>query len=192
MASLPQHRISPEEYVALEEKLGGKFEYHDGQIFAMSGGSPVHARLQVMLARRIDEKLDGSPCTVYSSDLRVVIDTADMSTYPDLSIVCGPIVPAPRYQHSCTNPTVLFEVLSPSTEAYDRGTKFEQYRKLSTLREYVLVSQTEPAVDLFRLEDGRWIFLPIRGLDAVLELASVNIAVPLADIFRDISFDDAE
>jgi Uma2 family endonuclease len=192
MAAPPQHRITPEEYVALERELGFRHEYHDGQMFAMSGASSTHSMILVNLTSEVAPKLRNSGCRAYLNDFRVVIDAADMSTYPDLSIVCGPVVPAPRFQHSCTNPTVLFEVLSPSTEAYDRGTKFEQYRKLSTLREYVLVSQTEPAVDLFRLEEGRWIFLLLRGLDAVLELASVNIAVPLAALFRDISFDAAE
>lgn len=192
MASLPQHRMTPEEYVALEEKLGAKLEYHDGQIFAMSGASSNHSLVLVNLTSEVSPRLRNKGCRAFLNDFRVVIEVADMATYPDLSIVCGPVVPAPRYQHSCTNPTVLFEVLSPSTEAYDRGTKFEQYRKLATLREYVLVSQTEPAVDLFRFEDGRWSFLPIRGLDALLELTSVPLALPLADLYRDIAFDAAE
>ncbi len=99
---------------------------------------------------------------------------------------------SPRFKNSCTNPTVLFGVLSPSTEAYDRGAKFQQYRKLSSLREYVLVSQSEYAVDLFRLEDGHWLYFPIYGEEAVLSLASVGIEITLGDLYRNVSFDAVE
>lgn len=185
-------RISPEEYVALEQKLGVKHEYHDGQMFALAGASLPHGRIQVNLARRVDEGLAGNSCSAYPSDVRVVIEAADMATYPDLSIVCGPEQRAKAYQHSITNPTVLFEVLSPSTERYDRGAKFEQYRKLQSLREYVLVSQHEAAIDLFRLEDGHWVFHELRGPDAVLSLTSAGIEIPLRDIYFDVPFEEAE
>ncbi|MFN0103093.1 MAG: Uma2 family endonuclease [Bryobacteraceae bacterium] len=192
MASLPQLRINPAEYVALEQKLGVKHEYHDGQMFAMAGGSLAHSRLQVTLARRVDEGLSDGPCSAYSADVRVVIDAARMATYPDLSIVYGPAQGAKEFRHSITNPTVLIEVLSPSTERYDRGVKFDQYRKLESLREYVLVSQHEMAIDLFRLENGQWIFYPLRGEDAVLSLTSAGIEIPLRGIYRNVPFEDAE
>ena len=192
MATQPLPRISPEEYVALEQKLGVKHEYHDGQMFAMSGVSRSHARIQVNLTRRVDEALSDSPCNAYPSDLRVVIEAADMATYPDLSIVCGPDQEAKAFRHAITNPTVLIEVLSPSTERYDRGAKFEQYRKLESLREYVLISQDAMAVDLFRLENGRWVFHQMRGEDAMLSLASVGIEILLRDIYRGVNFEDAE
>ena len=123
---------------------------------------------------------------------RVVIEAADMATYPDLSIVCGPDQEAKAFRHAITNPTVLIEVLSPSTERYDRGAKFEQYRKLESLREYVLISQDAMAVDLFRLENGRWVFHQMRGEDAMLSLASVGIEILLRDIYRGVNFEDAE
>lgn len=192
MASLPQHRISPEEYVALEQEFGERYEYHDGQMFAMSGSTALHSQLLVNLTIEVGTGLRGTACRAYLNDFRVVIEAADMATYPDLSILCSPIIPSARYKNSCTNPTVLFEVLSPSTEAYDRGAKFQQYRKLSTLREYVLVSQTEHAVDLFRLEEGHWLYFPIHGEDAVLSLASVGIEISLGDIYRNVSFDPVE
>ena len=192
MATQPLPRISPEEYVALEQKLGVKHEYHDGQMIAMSGVSRSHARIQVNLTRRVDEALSDSPCNAYPSDLRVVIEAADMATYPDLSIVCGPDQEAKAFRHAITNPTVLIEVLSPSTERYDRGAKFEQYRKLESLREYVLISQDAMAVDLFRLENGRWVFHQMRGEDAMLSLASAGIEIPLSDIYRGVRFEDAE
>lgn len=192
MATQPQTRLSPEEYVSLEEKLGEKHEYHDGQMFAMSGASSGHSRLQVNAIRQVDSRLPDGPCAVFSADFRVVIESADMAAYPDLSIVCGPVVPARRYKHSCTNPTVLFEVLSPGTERYDRGAKFEQYRKLESLREYVLISQHAMAVDLFRLENGHWVLYESRGPEAVVALTSVGIEIPMADLYRNVRFEDAE
>ena len=192
MATQPLHLLSPEEYVALEQKLGVKHEYHAGQVFAMAGASGPHSRLQVNVTVEIGSRLRGTRCKAYSSDFRVVIESADLATYPDLSIVCEPVEPAKRFKHSCTNPTVLVEVLSPSTESYDRGAKFEQYRKLPTLREYVLVSQREIAIDLFRLENGHWVLHPFRGEDAILSLTSAGIEIPLRDIYFDVPLEDAE
>ncbi|MSV31649.1 MAG: Uma2 family endonuclease [Bryobacterales bacterium] len=192
MATQPLPRISPEEYVALEQKLGVKHEYHAGQMFAMAGVSLPHGRIQMNLAYRVTGALMDAPCSAYPSDVRVVIEAADMATYPDLSIVCGPDQPAKSFRHSITNPTVLIEVLSPSTERYDRGAKFEQYRKLESLREYVLISQDAMAVDLFRLENGKWVFHPLRGEATVLSLVSAGIEIPLRDIYRGVNFEDAE
>ena len=192
MATQPMPRISPEEYVALEQKLGVKHEYHDGQMFAMAGGSRTHGSIQVNLTYSVVGALRGSPCKAYPSDVRVVIEVADMATYPDLSIVCGPDQEAKSFRHSITNPTVLIEVLSPGTERYDRGAKFEQYRKLDSLREYALLSQDAIAVDLFRIEDGRWVLHAMRGEDAVLSLASIGIEIPLSDIYHGVNFEDAE
>ena len=192
MATSPQPRISPEEYVALEQKLGGKYEYHEGRMFAMSGVSLPHGRIQMNLARRVEEALSESPCSAYPSDVRVVIEAADIATYPDLSIVCGPEQHAKAYRHSITNPTVLFEVFSASTERNDRGDKFGRYRRLVSLREYVLISEYEVAVDLFRADSGRWVLDPLRGEDAVLSLISAGVEIPLRDIYRGVRFEDAE
>jgi Uma2 family endonuclease len=192
MASVPQPRVSPEEYVELEQKLGLKHEYHDGQMFAMSGASGTHSRLQVNATIEVGTRLRGTKCEAYSADFRVVIEAADMATYPDLSVICGPVEPSKRYRNSCTNPTVLIEVLSPSTERYDRGAKFEQYRKLASLREYVLVSQHEASVDLFRLENGHWVLYEVRGEAAVLELSSIGIEIPMSDLYYNVRFEDAE
>lgn len=185
-------RLSPEEYVVLEAKLREKHEYRDGQMFAMPGASGGHARLQVIAAAEIAVRLHESNCVPYSSNFRIVIEEARLATYPDLSVVCGPVVPAKRFKHSCTNPTLLLEVLSPSTERYDRGVKFEQYRKLETLREYVLISQHAMAVDLFRLENGHWVLYESRGPEAVLELSSIGVQIPMADLYRNVRFEDAE
>ena len=179
MAALPQRLISPEEYVALEQDLDVKHEYHAGQVFAMAGGSGPHSRLQINLAMEVESRLRGTSCTAYSADFRVVVESADLATYPDLTIVCGPPQSAKAFKHSCTNPTVLVEVLSPRTERYDRGAKFDHFRVLSSLREFVLVSQREVAIDLHRLENGKWVLYPFRGEDAILSLTSAGIEIPL-------------
>ena len=192
MAALPQRLISPEEYVALEQRLGVKHEYHAGQVFAMAGGSGRHARLQVNIATEVNTRLRGTSCAAYSADFRVVVESANVATYPDLTIICGRPERARAFKHSCTNPTVLLEVLSPGTEGYDRGAKFDRYRKLPSLREYVLISQYEAAIDLYRLENGHWILHELRGEDAVLSLTSAGIEIPLRDIYFDVPFEDAE
>ena len=192
MAALPQRLISPEEYVALEQRLGVKHEYHAGQVFAMAGGSGRHARLQVNIATEVNTRLRGTSCAAYSADFRVVVESANVATYPDLTIICGRPQRARAFKHSCTNPTALLEVLSPGTEGYDRGAKFEHYRKLPSLREYVLISQHEAAIDLYRLENGKWVLYPFRGEDAILSLISAGIEIPLRDIYFDVPFEDAE
>ena len=184
--------VSPEEYVALEQQLGVKHEYHDGQMFAMEGVSLSHGRIQVNLIHRVAEGLSERFCIAYPSSVRIVIEAANMATYPDLSIVCGPEQEAKAFRPCITNPSVLFEILSPAKEHYVWGAKFDQYRKLDSLREYVLIWQNEMAVDLFRLENGKWVFHPMRGEDAVLSLASAGIEIPLSDIYRDVNFEDAE
>ena len=111
---------------------------------------------------------------------------------PPLSVVCGDPQESAPFRHSCNNPTILFEVLSPGTERDDRGAKFEQYRKLGTLREYVLVAQDMRAVDVVRLENGHWVLYELRGPEAVMELASVGAGVPLGDVYAGVRFEDAD
>lgn len=192
MATQPQHLYSPEEYVALEQRLGVKHEYHAGQVFEMAGASAPHCRLQVTLAAEVQTRLRGAACAAYSSDFRVVVERADFATYPDLSIISGRPQPANGFKHSCTNPNVLIEVLSPGTERYDRGAKFDRYRKLPSLREYILISQHEAAIDLYRLENGKWVLYPLRGEDAILSLTSPGIEIPLRDIYFDVALEEAE
>lgn len=192
MTTPPRARLSPQEYVELEQELGAKHEYHDGRMFAMAGGSSAHALLPSNLAIEVGSRVRGTPCRVYSSDLRVVIETTGTATYPDLSVVCGDPQEAGPFRHSCINPAILFEVLSPGTERYDRGATFEQYRKLGTLREYVLVAQDAHAVDVFRLENGHWVLYELRGPEAVMELNSVGARVPLRDLYSGVRFEDAD
>jgi Uma2 family endonuclease len=143
------------EYRTREAEASGKHEYLRGEVFAMAGGTPEHARLQSRLATELGRLLAGTPCEPFSSDLRVRVVETDFSTYPDLTVVCGKLETARDDQDAATNPTVLVEVLSDSTEAYDRGEKFAHYRRLASLREYVLVSQRARRIEVFRRRAGR-------------------------------------
>lgn len=138
------------EYLAFEEKSLERHEFLDGAVWAMSGGTPEHSRLAMSIARAIGNRIEGRPCVVFSSDLRVLVAATGLTTYPDVSVICGALETGPIDRNAATNPVLIVEVLSDSTEAYDRGEKFEHYRQLSSLREYLLVSQTTRRLELFR------------------------------------------
>jgi len=142
--------MSLAEYVAAEAAAADRHEYLRGDIYAMAGGTLEHAALAAALAREVGIALGDKPCRVYSSDARVRIEATDMSTYPDLSVVCGELERAPGDTRAILNPIALFEVLSDSTEAYDRGAKASHYRHIAALQEYVLVSQSERRVEVQR------------------------------------------
>lgn len=181
--------ISPEEYLAIERVAETKSEYLDGQMFAMAGASFRHNRIIVNLATGLNSALRGGPCQVVVQDLRVRVSPEGLYTYPDVVTVCGEPEFADSHEDTLTNPTLLVEVLSPSTEAYDRGAKFQHYRTLSTLKQYVLVAQEEPLVEVYtRQEGGGWLLREFRGQEATAELTAVNCHLPLVEIYRDLTF----
>ncbi len=148
MSSLPQPWISPQEYIELEEQSDCRHEYNDGQIFAMSGGTLPHSAIQMNFGREISQRLKGASARPFNNDLRILVEASGLMTYPDFSIFCS----EPQLKglpNSFVNPTVLVEVISPTTERYDRGRKFDQYRLIPSLEEYVLISQNECAVDQY-------------------------------------------
>ena len=188
-----QKRFSPEEYLRQEADADSKHEYHAGLILAMSGGSYRHSRIISNLIRSVGNRLEGSPCFVLEGNMRVRIGQADRYVYPDASVVCGePLFdPLDRNQTTIVNPRVVIEVLSDSTEAYDRGDKFSAYRDLESVKEYVLVSQNYPSVEtFFRQGDGTWLFAAWQGLEAVAVARSVQISVPLTEIYAGVKFGD--
>lgn len=145
------------EYIAAEAIAEVRHEYLRGEVFAMAGGSLEHAALASALARDVGTALHGKPCRVFSSDARVRIEATDMTTYPDLSVVCGELQRSPHDELAMLNPVVLFEVLSDSTEAYDRGAKASHYRHIASLEEYVLIAQDGPRIEVQRRNAaGRW------------------------------------
>lgn len=159
----------------------------------MAGGSARHSLIATNLAGSMNSRLKGHRCTRYNSDLRVGIPGDDLYTYPDVSVFCEPLTFLPGTDDTATNPTVIVEVLSKTTEAYDRGRKFEHYRRLPSLREYVLVSQEAATIERFTREgDGRWVLTAAHGLEAVLPLEAIETALPLAEVYDKVDFTPPE
>lgn len=182
-------RLTEGEYLEIERAADFKSEFFEGEMFAMSGGTLQHSLIATNLAGEFRNRLRGGHCIPFNSDLRVKVAATGLLTYPDLSVICGPPEFIPGTDDTVLNPTVLVEVLSDSTEAYDRGKKFEHYRQLKTLREYLLVSQKEPRIEQFiRQADSRWLLNEAAGLDAMLELPSLRVTVSLAEVFAQVSF----
>ena len=158
-------------------------------MFAMAGGAPRHCDVASGLLVALRTRLKGKGCGVFNSDLRIRDDPKGLYTYPDVAIVCGE--PSLGPGHTLTNPIALFEVLSPSTEAKDRGFKFEQYQRIESLREYVLVSQEKPRVEsFFRPANGPWVYQAVEGLEASVGIQCIGIEIPLDEIYDGITFRD--
>ena len=190
MSSLPQKRWTPEEYLAFERKSDEKHEFIDGRIYLMTGASREHNLIVFNLALFLGNQLRDRACEAYANDMRVRVKGQDY-TYPDVVIVCDPPEFEDDHVDTLRNPTLIIEVLSPSTEQYDRGKKFEDYRALHSLQEYILVAQDRPHVERYVRQDrGTWLFSEVDGLEASLELASIQCALTLADIYEKVVFDD--
>ena len=174
------------EYLALELDATDKHEFHDGEILAMSGGTYRSSVIAANLIRRLGNALDGTPCGVSDSNSRVLIASLNRYVYPDLLIVCG----APEFdpldikQHTIMNPRVVVEVLSPSTEAYDRGEKFNAYRDVPSLEEYILIAQDQANVESWlRQPAGDWTHAAFKTLEAIAKIRCLGIEIPLTDIY---------
>jgi Uma2 family endonuclease len=192
MSAAQQRLISLSEYETLDRDAEFKSEYYRGEMFAISGGSPEHSLIASNFIGEVREKLKGNPCVPYSSDLRIKVEATGLYTYPDASIVCGPLQFDTETKNTVVNPTVLVEVLSDSTEVYDRGKKATHYRQIESLQYLVLVSQTEPHIESYhRLSDGTWSFVEYRSLGESLCLDSIGVAVPLSEIYRSVQFPPA-
>jgi Uma2 family endonuclease len=188
-----RHYVTPEEYLALERAAERKSEYRDGEIVGMTGGTRRHSLITLNIGSELNRQLEERPCEAHVNDLRVLVAARRLYTYPDVIVVCGEPALADRYRDTLTNPTVLIEVLSPSTEAYDRGTKFEHYRTLDSLREYLLVSQSRPQVDHFmRDDDGPWLLSAATDLAATIVLPSIQCRLAMARIYNKVRFGEIE
>ena len=187
MSAEPVRYITREEYLALEREAEFKSEYYDGQMFAMAGASEDHVTITDNLLVALHPQARTRGCRIYSSELRVKISETGLYTYPDLSLVCGePPMLEREGLDTLLNPTLLIEVLSPSTETYDRGRKFLHYQTLPSLREYVLVTQHEPRIERFSREpDGTWNYSLIEDLDAVARMPLSGFELRLRDVYAD-------
>lgn len=182
-------KLTESEYLALERAAEFKSEFFDGEMYAMAGGSPMHSLIATNLAAEFTTQLRGRPCMAFNSDLRMKVEATGLFTYPDLSVVCGELQYANDSDDTIVNPTVLAEVLSHSTEAYDRGRKFEHYQRIPTLKEYLLVSQKEPRIEQYIRQQGRdWLYRQAAGMDATLAIPSLEITISLSEVFANVKF----
>jgi Uma2 family endonuclease len=188
MAMAVPRRFSVLEYLRAENAAETKSEYVNGEIFAMAGTTLAHSRVTTALTREISNQLGDGPCEVLDSDFRIRVEASNLYTYPDLSIVCGEPAIDPNDSCAMTNPTVVVEVLSNSTESWDRGGKFAHYRLLTSLREYVLVSQSEPRIERFVRDGEDWVLTEFVGLEAEFALASLDVKVPLSKVYARVEF----
>jgi len=190
MSAMPKPRkLTFAEYLAFELKAERKSEFYDGEMFLMAGASREHNILSRNLTAELHLRLKGGSCQVFHSDLRLKVDRTGLWCYPDLMIVCGAPEFAAENRDTLTNPKVVIEVLSDSTERYDRTTKFRHYKQLPSVQEYVLVSQDEPLVERYtRSPDGTWAQTDFVGLDVDMVLATVQVSVPMADVYRGVEF----
>lgn len=188
----PKPRLTAEDYLAIERSADFKSEYFDGEIFAMTGASAAHNIITLNVGSEIRQQLKNRPCIAYSNDMRVKVDPTGLYTYPDLVVVCGKAQLEDAHLDTLLNPTLIVEVLSDSTEAYDRGRKFEHYRKLESLAEYVLISQRWPHVESYRRQpDHHWLLTECSGLDSVLRLESIDCELALAEIYDKVELQNA-
>ena len=193
MSAQAQPRLSPDEYLELDRATEFKHEYFDGRIYMMPGGSYAHALVITNLGGELRSALKKRPCTVTTTEARTRVSEEGLYTYPDVAVVCGEPQFRDKRKDTILNPVLIIEVLSPSTEAYDRGFKFAQYRKLETLEEYVLVSQSEPHVEVFRRQhSGDWLLSEWSGMDATCRFSSLDCSVALAEIYDKVTFTPEE
>ena len=183
MSVQPQTRHTIEEYLDLERSTELKHEYYRGEVFAMGGASYAHTVVVGNLAREIGQQLKGKPCRVSPTDLRIRVGDSGLYTYPDIVVVCGP-AQLEQPGDTLINPTVILEVLSESTEAYDRGRKFELYQSIASLTDYLLVAQDTPRIEHFqRQPGGHWLYTAENRVEAGLTIASIGCELTLAEVY---------
>jgi len=186
--SAAERLYTPEEYLALERAAETKSEYFDGRIFAMSGATEDHNLIAGNVFAEIRGQLKGRPCRAYMADMRVKVSETGLYTYPDVMALCGERLLADGRRDTLLNPGAIIEVLSPSTEAYDRGEKFAHYRRLESLTDYVLIAQDKARVEHYVRQGEQWVLTSIDSLDGTLHLASIGCEVALRDIYAMVEF----
>lgn len=189
MSVAPKIYFTSEEYLAIERMADYKSEYFNGEMFAMAGASPTHALIVTNVVSELRTQLKKRPCTVYSTDLRLRVSPTGLYTYPDVAVVCGEPEYDDKYEDTLLNPTLIIEVLSESTESYDRGAKFKQYQSVKSVKEYVLIAQNTPRIERFtRQNRSRWSPLMASHIGDEIELSSVNCVLSLAEVYDKVRF----
>jgi Uma2 family endonuclease len=177
--------LSEEEYLEFEKSSESKHEFFKGEVFAMAGAEPRHNKIFSNVFGNLFIKLKGKPCQPYGSDLRIHVPENTLYTYPDISVICGDFISSQKDKDAVVQPTVIFEILSPSTKNYDRGDKFRLYREIPTLRGYVLVDSDSISVEAFHLNVNKhWELEEFRSIETTLKLYPLDITLPLKDIYE--------
>jgi len=189
MALQTQPRYAFEDYLTAERRAEVRHEYADGQVFAMVGASAEHNIIVANITAALVAQLKDRPCLVFANDMKVRIDKPGACTYPDLAALCGDAELFDERRDVLLNPSLIVEVLSASTEAYDRGEKFTLYRRLPSLREYALVSQDKPRAELFsRQADGGWLLVEYAEDEDTIGLPSIGCVLVLRDLYHKVAF----
>ncbi|MEK6304167.1 MAG: Uma2 family endonuclease [Acidobacteriota bacterium] len=194
MSAETKHRYTLEEYLALERESDARHEFWDGEIFAMSGGTLAHERILGNVRSMLRNDLRHIKFDVFGTNMQIKVPSAPPYRYADGSVVCGQ-VEVERFNGNdlLLNPVLIYEVLSPSTEAYDRGDKFTYYKSIATLKEYLLIAQHRPHITHFvKQDDGSWSYSETNALDASIHLPSVGATFNLSDVYQDVEFDQSE
>ena len=190
MAAHPKRKYTLEEYFALELSTNERFEYWNGEIFMMSGGSDAHDQIETNTVIFIGNRLRGRPCRVFSANMRIKVPSLPPYRYADVSALCG----EQTFEKiggvdTLTNPALIIEVLSDSTEAYDRGDKFTHYKSIATLQEYLLIAQHRPHITQYvKQPDGSWSYAEVNEVSATVNLSSVDCVLELTEVYRDVTF----
>ena len=189
MSAETSPQFTHEEFLEHEVHSNFRHEYKQGRVEMMAGGSHNHSQIITKAVRLLDTSLDGRDCYVNSEAMLVHIKSANMSTYPDTMVICGKPNFLDRRKNIVTNPIVIVEVVSPSTENYDRNEKFRAYQQLPSLKEYLLISQNEPLVEVFsRTDSGSWIRTEYRGLESSVKLESIGVEIPLNKLYEKVDW----
>ncbi|MDX6694038.1 MAG: hypothetical protein QOF02_1641 [Blastocatellia bacterium] len=184
MSSQPIPYLTPEEYLALERKSEFRSEYINGQMVAMTGASRKHNLIATNITAELRQQLKKKPCEVYANDMRIRVPATGLYTYPDIVVVCGEPKLEDNFFDTLLNPTLIVEILSDSTESYDRGKKFSDYRTVESLAEYLLVAQHEHKVEQYvKQADGRWLLSDVGSLAGKVELASISCVLALDEVY---------
>lgn len=191
MSALVKQKWTEQEYLAFERASETKHEFYRGEIFAMAGATEDHNTIVGNTGATLHSQLRERPCKHYTNDMRVKVPDGGLYAYPDVVVVCGERKFADDRRDMLLNPTLIIKVLSPSTEGYDRGNKFHSYQHLESLQEYVLISQHQARIERFlRQTDGTWIYADAAGLDATIELTSIQCTLALADVYAKVTFEE--
>jgi Uma2 family endonuclease len=188
---LPQRKtkLTSSEYLRIERAAENRSEYFNGEMFAMAGNSPRHSLIASNINGLFWSQLRDRRCVAYDRNLRIRVPSSGLYTYSDVVVVCGPLEFDDDRKDTIVNPTLIVEILSPTTEAYDRGQKFDQYRQLASLRDYLLVSQKEASVERrAKNADGTWTPIEIASLEGTVACESIDASLPLSEIYRGVEF----